>query len=137
VTYYQFKDLGNGKCLDVGGQVNGSVVQQYTCNGTVNQQWAFRATGSGYFQLVVASSGRCMEVANASQSEQAFVQIEDCNSGYNQQWIKGASTVAGYTQLVARHSSKCLSPIDLGSVDRTREVQYSCSFSGFEQWSPS
>src|SRR5438034_9097786 len=45
------------KCLDVAGQVNGSTVQQLTCNGTVNQQWTKQPTDNGWFRPTVASRG--------------------------------------------------------------------------------
>ncbi|MEH0416218.1 RICIN domain-containing protein [Streptomyces sp. B21-083] len=137
VTYYQFKNYYTGKCLDVGGQANGSVVQQYTCNGTVNQQWSLRSTGGGYFQLVVASSGRCMEVVNSDQSNNAVVQIVDCNGGYNQQWATQTSTHAGWPRLAARHSGKCLQPLNENTGDRTQQVQFDCYTAWSQEWNQS
>ncbi|MEV6500065.1 RICIN domain-containing protein [Streptomyces prunicolor] len=138
VTYYQYQLFYYSKCLDVAGQANGSIVQQYTCNGTVNQQWSPRATDSGYFQMVVASSGRCMEVVNSSQDNYAVLQINDCNGGYNQQWTTRSSTRSNWPLLVARHSGKCLTPYNFSSVDRAQMMQYTCiSDATYMQWNRS
>ncbi|MGW3413817.1 RICIN domain-containing protein [Streptomyces sp. NPDC000888] len=130
VTYYQFVNLNSLLCLDVGGQTNGSVVQQYTCNGTVNQQWALYGTDSGYFQLVVASSGRCMEVAGASQDTNHRIQVADCTGAYNQQWVRQPSGREGWPRIAARHSGKCMQPL----AGQLPMVQFPCNTSFAQQW---
>src|ERR1700692_4521489 len=74
-AYHQNKNFYTDKCLAAAGQANGSRVQQNTCAGTSNQQWTVQPTDSGYFELVVVSSGRCMEVANSGQNSNDPVQI--------------------------------------------------------------
>jgi hypothetical protein len=126
VTYFQFQNgISNGKCLDVGGQVNGSVVQLFACNGTVNQQWTMQPTDSGYFQLMVASSGRCLEVAGASQDLGARVQILDCNRGLNQHWRQVTSTTSGRPLLQVRHSNQCLTALG-NPAERAPMLQATC-----------
>jgi hypothetical protein len=55
-----------------------------------------------------------------------MVQQYTCNGTVNQQWTVQTSTLTGWPQLVARHSGKCLQPLNLSTVDRTQEVQYTC-----------
>jgi hypothetical protein len=134
VTYFQFlNNLNPRRCLDVGGQVNGSVVQIFDCNGTVNQQWTMQATDSGYFRLVVASSGRCMEVANASQTAGSRIQILDCNGQFNQQWRQLSSSVPGFVHLQARNSGLCASSFGRNG-DRVPVVQATCFEIGDQIW---
>ena len=134
VTYFQFMNNQNPRrCLDVGGQVSGSVVQIFDCNGTVNQQWTMRPTDSGYFLLLVASSGRCLEVANASQAAGSRIQILDCNGQFNQQWRQVPSSVAGFVHLQARHSGRCASSFGRNG-DRVPVLQAACAEIGDQIW---
>jgi hypothetical protein len=126
VTYFQFRTNQNpSRCLDAGGQVNGAVVQIFTCNGTVNQQWRMRTVDGVFFELIVASSGRCMEVANASQTAGSRIQILDCNGQFNQQWEQVASPVSGFVHLRARHSGRCASAFGRNG-DRVPVLQATC-----------
>ena len=132
VRYDQVVNWHSGKCLDVDGasQANRAKVQQYTCNGTVAQQWTKRYKNSDYFELVLAGSGKCMEVASSSQRDNGKVQQFDCNGGYNQQWRQPQSGVSGYPHLVARHSGKCLTILSESLLDRAQAVQYACGPDG-------
>jgi hypothetical protein len=125
VAYSQFQN-GKGKCLDVAGQANGSVVQQFTCNGTVNQQWTRQPTDNGWFRLAVASSGRCLEVEGASQAVDHQVQIADCNNAFNQQWTDQPSEFRNGRIIIARHSGLCLDILGRSQVDRVPAVQSVC-----------
>ena len=126
VPYLQLQN-GLVKCLDVAGQVSGSTVQQFTCNGTVNQQWTKQPTDNGWFRLSVASSGRCLEVEGASQEQNHLVQIADCNGAFNQQWNFRSSGFGDDTRiLVARHSGLCLDIVGHLGADRTPAMQFGC-----------
>ena len=134
VTYFQFRTNQNpSRCLDAGGQVNGAVVQIFACNGTVNQQWTMRSVDGVYFELVVASSGRCMEVANSSQTAGSRIQILDCNGQFNQQWRQVASSVSGFVHLQARHSGRCASAFGRNG-DRVPVLQAACSEINDQIW---
>jgi hypothetical protein len=115
------------KCLDTAGQVNGTGVQQYTCNHTVNQQWLPTNTTDGWVTLTVASSGRCLTVVGASQSDGAGLQILDCNGGFNQQWKRSnVSGRSGDVIWMVRHSGKCLTVPGNVDTDRTFMTQATC-----------
>lgn len=134
ITYYQFSNYYTQLCLDVAGQVPTSIVQQYTCNGTVNQQWRIVPTDSGYFQLAVASSGRCLEIANAGQGNDVGAWIANCNGGYYQQFTWQTSTHSGYRRLAARHSGYCLQPLAERVESRVQIVQYVCYTAWSQEW---
>src|SRR5688572_22031573 len=134
VTYYRFLNYYTGTCLDVAGQAPTSIVQQYTCNGTVNQQWRIMPTNSGYFMLAVASSGRCLEIQYAGQGNDVGAWIADCNGGYNQQFTWQTGTHSGYRRLAARHSGYCLQPLGERLENRTQIVQYVCYTAWSQEW---
>jgi len=125
VTYFQIVNWHSGKCVDVvgGSQQPGAVVQQFSCNGTVAQQWRTVPTDSGYFELVVAASGQCMTVDNASQADGAGVHQQPCNGAFNQQWTTQASGEAGFPFLVTRHSGKGLTIKSESLLERAPLVQ--------------
>ncbi|BCJ39385.1 hypothetical protein GCM10010168_63670 [Actinoplanes ianthinogenes] len=122
VTFNQIRNLHSGKCVEVDRR--GGVVQQFTCNGTVVQLWRKVALdNSGYFELVVAFSGQCMTVDNASQADGAGVHQQGCTGTFNQQWTTMPSGVPGWPFLVARHSGKALIIKSESLLDRASLVQ--------------
>lgn len=62
--YYRFRSISSGKCINVegSGNANGTPVIQYTCGSSDNELWRFVPKGIGY-QIVVKSSGKCLNVA--------------------------------------------------------------------------
>jgi len=132
VTYNQVRNWHSAKCLDVvgGSQAIGARVQQYTCNGTVAQQWTKEFTDSGYFQLKVAASGQCLDVKDGSQADNAPVVQKPCTGAYNQQWTQRTSGVSGWPFLIARHSGKGLTILSESLLNGAQAVQYAVGSDG-------
>jgi hypothetical protein len=121
VTFNQIANFHSGKCVD--SVRAGTVVQQFACNGTVAQLWRTAPTDSGYFELVVAATGQCMTVDNASQNPGAGIHQQPCERKFNQQWTTRASGVPGWPMLVARHSGMGLTIKSESLLDRAPLVQ--------------
>ncbi|WP_204046463.1 RICIN domain-containing protein, partial [Acrocarpospora phusangensis] len=54
-AWYQVVNVNSGKCVDAAGwgTGNGTAVQQWTCGSAQNnQQWQFRSTSDGFYQVV-------------------------------------------------------------------------------------
>jgi hypothetical protein len=86
-------------------------------------------TGSGgpYETLTARHSGKCADVTSQSLSEGALLKQYSCNGGGNQKfWFK--ATGDGRVQLVARHSSLCLTETS-GAVE-----QRTCSTDSAQRW---
>ncbi|HEX6682412.1 MAG TPA: RICIN domain-containing protein [Candidatus Limnocylindrales bacterium] len=132
VTYHQIRSWHSGKCIDVDGasQRAGTVIQQYTCNGTVAQQWTRVWTSPIHFKLVVAASGMCMTVDNASQANAAGIHQQPCGTGFHQQFSTPASGVPDWPFLVARHSGKGVFMGSESLLDRAPLVQYELDADG-------
>ncbi|KAI9333927.1 glycosyl hydrolase [Zopfochytrium polystomum] len=67
----------------------GSLVVQIPCDDAdQNQRWAFvaDAANAGYYAVVHAASGLCLDVAGVSTADGANVDVWTCNAGANQQW---------------------------------------------------
>ncbi len=69
--------------MKLGGTVNGTVTQLWTCNGTGSQQWAPQADGT----LRNPQSGRCLDAAGVSSADGTVLHIWDCVNGVNQKWV--------------------------------------------------
>lgn len=105
---------------------NASQLTIDTATGTVT------ASGSGFNQITVRHSGRCLDVASWSTADYANVQQWSCHGGTNQQFQLQAFS-GGYYRLIARHSGKCL---DVGGSGSGAVVQqWSCHSGNNQQWS--
>jgi hypothetical protein len=91
--------------------------------------------GQATFKLVNVNSGKCLDVANWSRTNQAAVNQFDCHGGANQRWYTW--TVPGTsTQLIINDwSGQCLD-IPGGSLDNGAQLQqFSCHGFGNQQFS--
>jgi len=89
--YYQIVNRNSNLCLDKSmdnGNVNGALVYQYGCSGAVNQQWYIDNGGAGGWQrLRSRADGRCLDIRDLVNANDATVQVWGCNStGWNQAW---------------------------------------------------
>ncbi|MFD8688197.1 ThuA domain-containing protein [Streptomyces sp. NPDC059651] len=125
----------NGNCVDARAAAtgNGTVIQQYTCNGTAAQRYRFPATDSGYVRIAADSDGRqVVDVANVSVAEQAPLQLWAYGGGANQQW-KPVREPSGRYHFIARHSGKCLSVPSSGAAG-VQLVQRGCDGSAAQSY---
>jgi hypothetical protein len=117
----------SGKCVDVAssGTANGTVVQQWGCNGTNAQAFRLQAVTGGY-NLVNVNSGKCVDVSGSSTADGATVQIWDCNSTSAQTFSLNLTSTGAYS-LVNANSGKCLDVAQASTADGARVLQYACN----------
>jgi hypothetical protein len=127
--YRVVQNWHSGQCLTAFGYPGTYYnAQQWTCWSYPYQQWRMVPTDNGWFELVVASTGECLEVEGASQDDNHKVMKNFCNNHFNQQWTwVDAPIGGGYGFLVARHSGKCLAILSESLVVGANLVQYACS----------
>ncbi|MEV0143801.1 MULTISPECIES: lectin [unclassified Nonomuraea] len=75
-----------------------------------------------------AASGRCLDVAGASQANGAQAQIWDCNGRPNQQWT---STGSGELRV---YGGKCLDVNGAGTADGTTVITWDCNGQNNQKW---
>lgn len=75
----------SGRCLDLPNNVttNGNQLQQFDCNGSPAQNWAFPGGG----QITHKQSGKCVDLSNANTTNGTVVQLWDCNKSAAQRWF--------------------------------------------------
>ncbi|KJK42112.1 1,4-beta-xylanase [Lentzea aerocolonigenes] len=126
---------GNGKCVDArsAGVDNGTVIQQYACNGTTAQNFRAVATSDGYSRVEYRNdSSKVLDVSNVSTADGAGIHLWTYGGGNNQQW-RVTTGADGYSTLTARHSGKCLSA-PAGTGDGVQLIQATCNGSAAQSF---
>lgn len=130
--WYQAINPNSGKCVDATGwgTTNGTAVQQWTCGSAqANQQWQFRPTTDGYYQVVNRNApGLAWDVTGGSGAtgDGVPIQLWSDVGGTNQRW-QPVPLGTGLYRFVARHSGKCLDVRDVSTADGARLQQWSCT----------
>ncbi len=128
-TWYNVVNVNSGKCVDAraAGTANGTVVQQYTCNGTTAQSWELMATSGGYYQVGNDNApSEVWDVTNVSTADSAPIQLWTYGGGNNQQWQPVANADGSY-HFVNRNSGKCLDTPGASTADSVQLEQYACN----------
>jgi glucosylceramidase len=132
-TWYQVINQNSGKCLDDAGfgTANGTVLQQWACSSPAagNQEWQFRATSGGYYQVVNRYATSLVWDVNGgagATGDGTQVYLWAYAGGKNQQW-QPVSLGNGYYKFVARNSGKCLDVRDVSSADGAWLQQWTCT----------
>jgi hypothetical protein len=85
----------SGKCVDAGAATNGTGLVLTSCNGAASQLWNITANAAnGSFNVVNASTNRCMNVRGGSASAGAAMEVYDCSGWTSQQFNIQATVVA-------------------------------------------
>ncbi|MET7302503.1 endo-1,4-beta-xylanase [Embleya sp. NPDC005575] len=122
----------SGKCLDVphSEKTLDIQLQQYTCNGTSAQSFAFRRVSPGIYTIVNTGNGRCVTVAGASTAPGAAVIQSTCGSGPEQRFelrrVTGFGSAASF-QLRPTHSYKCVDVAQVSMNNQAPLIQYTCN----------
>jgi Trehalose utilisation/Ricin-type beta-trefoil lectin domain len=128
-AWYSLTNRTSGKCVDArsAGTVNGTVIQQYACNGSLAQQYQLATVGGGYVRINNrANAAQSLDVTNVSTADNAKIQTWAYGGGTNQQWQPVAEG-AGHYHLVNRNSGKCLDVPAAATADSVQLVQYTCN----------
>ncbi|MFF3442685.1 RICIN domain-containing protein [Streptosporangium sp. NPDC002721] len=119
----------SGKCVDAraAATANGTVVQQYACNGSTAQLWQFQPTSGGYHRVNNGNNAaQAWDVTNVSTADSAPVQLWSYSGGNNQQW-QAVEEAGGFYHFVNRHSGKCLDVPGASIGDSVQLQQYTCN----------
>ncbi|GAB3871020.1 RICIN domain-containing protein [Dactylosporangium cerinum] len=131
--WYQVINTNSGKCLDDAGwgTANGTALQQWTCGAAAatNQQWQFRPTSNGYYQVVNRFAPNLVWDVNGgagATGDGAQVHLWGYGGGTNQQWLPAALS-GGAFRFTARNSGKCLDVRDVSTADGALLQQWGCT----------
>ena len=124
------------KCADVegGSTADGANVSLYDCHGRGNQLfWAFD-WGGGYFALVNATSGKCLDQVPGT-SDGLNVSQWGCHFGDNQLWRAVQAPGSNLFEIINKQSGKVLEISGYQSTQNGANIQtWSYDGSGDMKW---
>jgi len=135
-AWYGVIDKTSGKCVDsrAAASVNGTVIQQYTCNSSLAQQFQFQPTSGGYVRVNVRlDAAQAIDVTNVSIADDAGLQLWSYGGGNNQQWLP-VDEGGGYYHFVNRNSGKCLNVPGASTADSIQLTQFTCNSTGAQSF---
>ena len=115
----------SSKCIEVSAHagVDGSPLRLAGCGSQAWQKWVFKSDGS------VRSMGMCLDIANASQSNGAAIQLATCNGGWAQRFRLNDAH-----DLVNTKIGKCVDAKDSGTATGTRLQLWDCAGTSNQKW---
>jgi hypothetical protein len=126
---FRFGTVVADKCVDVsnGGALDGTNVQQLTCNGTDEQRWRIKNIGSGVYEIRAAVSDECLDVTNGATDWGTNVQTLTCNGHTEQGWQFSWVGAGQYQLLPQLGASTCLDVSGAGTADGTNIQEWGCN----------
>ncbi|MET9879738.1 ricin-type beta-trefoil lectin domain protein [Actinacidiphila glaucinigra] len=114
-----------GKCLDLSGghDTEGNVIQLFSCNNSVGQQW--KTAGD-----TLRAVGKCA-AANGT-AENAKILLATCNGSDAQKFVFRSADKSLYNPV----SGKCVNVPDAAGTDSTDLVLSTCSGADTQKWAP-
>lgn len=132
-AWYEVINQNSNACVDAtnSGTANGTVVQQWSCGGSLNQQWQFVSAGGGYYEVLNRNSAAQNEAWDVTGGPSATasgtpVQTWSYGGGTNQQWQAVAGS-GGYYTFVARNSGLCLDVPNASTANGVQLQVYTCN----------
>ncbi|MEV6509835.1 ricin-type beta-trefoil lectin domain protein [Streptomyces sp. NPDC051642] len=115
----------SSKCIEISAHkgADGSPLQLWGCDGKAWQKWVFKSDGS------VRSMGKCLDIADASQTNGAAIQLATCNGGWAQRF-----NLNGSHDLVNTVIGKCVDAKDQGTKNGTRLQLWDCDGTSNQKW---
>jgi beta-glucanase (GH16 family) len=139
-AWYTVQNQNSAMCADQadGSTANGTRVLQRTCQGSLNQQWQFRPTDNGYYNVVprtAASLTWDVTGGEAATGNGVKVQLWSFggSGGRNQQW-RPESLGGGRWRFRARHSGRCLDVPGASTSAGVQLQQWDCNGTGAQSF---
>ncbi|MEU5432846.1 RICIN domain-containing protein [Streptomyces sp. NPDC020719] len=135
-AYYRLVSVRSGKVVDVNAfsTADGTRVQQWTDQSTVNQQWRLRPTGDGYYALVNRNSGKVLGIAGGSTARSAAAEQQTDSSSASQQWRIDDVSGSGAVTFTSRRSGQVLDVSGGSTAQGAAIIQYPGRGSANQQW---
>jgi Ricin-type beta-trefoil lectin domain-like/Ricin-type beta-trefoil lectin domain len=140
---YRFVFRQSGKCLSLSGNnpTAGTPIVQWTCSASPSpgdgQVFTLVPAEVGYFNVVVNSTGKCVDVTEWSQSPGTWLRQYSCGEKQtNQLWqVVPIQGQPGWNAFVVKHSGQCADVYASSTANGAQLVQWPCNWGGNEQWS--
>ncbi len=135
---YRIINKNSGKCVDAAaaGTANGTVVQQYACNGSNAQVWQFVSAGGGYYKILTQNNtAQGIDVTGGTSATADGVKLQLwANGGASNQLFLAVSEGGGYYHLSAQNSGKCIDVPGASVADAVQLQQWTCNGSAAQSF---
>ena len=133
-VFYKLIAKHSAKCADVyhNDVAEGTILNQYTCNGTGAQSFELRSA-NGRYTFVGLTSGKCLGTLNGGTADSTGIVINTCNGSTAQAFTLSA-VGGGYYAIVHVASGKC---VDVRSASTTNGAVlqiFGCSGQDNQSW---
>jgi lysophospholipase L1-like esterase len=132
-AWYEVVNQNSSACVDAtnSGTANGTVVQQWACGGSANQQWQFTAVSSGVYKVVNRNSTAQNQVWDVTGGPSATapatpIQTWSYGGGTNQLW-QATTTGDGWYTFTASNSGLCLTVPNSSTANGVQLQQNTCA----------
>ena len=139
-AWYTLQNQTSALCVDQenGSTANGTRVLQRSCQGGTNQQWQFRPTDSGYYNVVPRTAGfLTWDVTGGAGATGNGAKVQlwafGGSGGTNQQW-RPESLGGGRWRFRARHSGRCLDVPGASTTAGVQLQQWDCNGTGAQSF---
>jgi hypothetical protein len=139
VSLASWQNVKSGRCIGVSGAstANGALIQQFTCDGTSNQNWRGASNAAGQNTLTNQKSGRCMGVSGASTASGAVIAQFTCDGSTNQKWVLvgvGGTTTNPIVNFRNVKSGLCIGVNGASTANGAQLAQFRCDGLNNQQW---
>jgi len=122
---YRLVNRHSDKCMSVSANngANGTAILQWDCSGNPSpgdgQVFTLSPLGGGDFDLMINSTGKCVDVTNVSQDDGTYLQQWDCLGPGQRNQVWRVIPIDGQPPYVAfqvQHSGKCADRPSLANI---------------------
>jgi hypothetical protein len=124
----------SSKCIDANANSNdnGTIIQQYDCNGTSAQVWEVidvrvKNQPTGYVTIRKAGTSKCLDVPGGSTDKGTGLILWSCHEGSNQQF-KLHLHDNHKVSFINRNSNMCLDVAGNSKDNGAWIIQYTCAY---------
>jgi Ricin-type beta-trefoil lectin domain-like/Pectate lyase superfamily protein len=117
----------SSSCLDIddGSSRVGLGLDQWTCGGTSNQSFRFRAVTGGYYIIQPQNDNLCLDAGSGSQTTGIQIVQNTCSSSSTQQWKLNANSDGSFT-ITTINGAGCFDVFDGSTANGAIVETYAC-----------
>ncbi|MBC7533358.1 MAG: RICIN domain-containing protein [Oligoflexus sp.] len=133
---YTFVASHSGKCLDArgGSPENGTVYQQFDCNGQIDQSFRFVNVKDDEYEIRAVNGGRCVSSAGGKTENGNPMILWDCGGGSDQH-VRLLPAKSGAYKVRFSNSGKCMDIQGDSSSENGKDVhQWDCGENADQAW---
>lgn len=133
---YTIVSSSSGKCLDArgGSPENGTLYQQYDCNGEVDQKFRFVKVNSDEYEIRAINGDRCLSSEAGKTNNGNPMILWDCGGGSDQH-VRILEAKDGAYKIQFSNSAKCMDIQGENSKDNGKDIhQWDCVENADQAW---